>query len=587
MPRKAIVLAAGLGTRLRPFTLFQPKPLMPVGGVPLIERTLRRLEAWGVNEIAVNLHWQAPLLRDYLAARRGSARIVCSHEPIILGTGGALRPLRAFVGASPFWLVNADILWRIAPRLLWQPFRGHSPLAALWLVPDKGPRTVETGAGGAIATFRSARPGGEGTATFSGVQLVAPDIFSYLPARAACSVVKVYEAAAAAGELVIGVVAAGRSCWEDAGLAADYLRLCCRGRGTRGAAAAGAVVPPCFRLERGGRPWFPAQLWPDAALAPALVRLGWPLAGCEVEPLGARGSDRSFLRLRHGRRTAIYVRHGGERRENERYAAHARLLRAAGVAVPRVIVEMPEARALVLEDAGRRCLRDIVLHRPALTEDLYLAIMPVVARLHGGATERALACGHPMEPPFDAALYRWERDLLLEQIVRRRHGVTAMPEGIEEEYDRVARRLLRTRPVIVHRDLQSTNIMARGRRLTLIDFQGMRLGAAAYDLASLLCDPYVCLAPGLRRRLLAAYAAQGAAHAAARRDFAWGAVQRLTQALGAYGRLTTLGLKGWERHIVPAARLLAGMADECGLPAIAALARETVVRERRRGPGQH
>jgi aminoglycoside/choline kinase family phosphotransferase len=254
------------------------------------------------------------------------------------------------------------------------------------------------------------------------------------------------------------------------------------------------------------------------------------------------------------------------------------------VPVPRVLAELPEARALVLDDAGRRCLRDVVRDKPALAEELYLALMPVVARLHGAATERAMAAGHPLEPPFDGTLYRWERDLLLTQIVRRRHGVTDLPAGIEEEYDLVARRLLRRpRAVIVHRDLQSTNIMVRGRRLTLIDFQGMRLGAAAYDLASLLCDPYVSLAPALRRRLLEAYAAHGTNHAAACRDFAWGAVQRLTQALGAYGRLTALGLMGWERHIEPAARLLAAMADECGLSAIAALARATAVRERARG----
>lgn len=580
MPRKAIVLAAGLGVRLRPFTLFLPKPLLPVGGEPLIERTLRQLESWGVEEIAVNLHWQAPLLRDYLARRRGSARIVCSHEPCILGTGGALRPLRDFIGGLPFWLVNADILWRVSPRLLWRPFCGQQALAALWLVPDRGPRTVETDAAGTIATFRSARPGGEGTATFSGVQVVSPAILDFLPARAACSVVELYEAAAAAGRRVIGVVASGRSRWADAGLAADYPRLCGAGRGGGKAAAAA----PCFRLARGGRSWFPAQTWPDAALAPALLRLGWPLAGSEAEPLAARGSDRVFLRLRHGRHTAIYVRHGTERRENARYAAHARLLLAAGVSVPRVLVEMAEARALVIEDAGRRCLRDIVQASPGLAEELYRAIMPVVARLHGEATGQAMASGHPLEPPFDGPLYRWERDLLLTQIVRGRHGLMQLPSGIEEEYDLVARRLLSTpRAALVHRDLQSTNIMVRGRRLLLIDFQGMRLGAAAYDLASLLCDPYVCLAPALRRRLLDVYAAHGASHAAACRDFAWAAVQRLTQALGAYGRLTALGLTGWERYIEPASRLLAGMAEECGLNAIAALARATAERERMRG----
>ena len=57
--KKAVVLAAGFGTRLRPLTLVRPKPLLPVWGVPMLERILRMLESWGVEEIAVNAHWQA------------------------------------------------------------------------------------------------------------------------------------------------------------------------------------------------------------------------------------------------------------------------------------------------------------------------------------------------------------------------------------------------------------------------------------------------------------------------------------------------------------------------------------------------
>jgi aminoglycoside/choline kinase family phosphotransferase len=111
----------------------------------------------------------------------------------------------------------------------------------------------------------------------------------------------------------------------------------------------------------------------------------------------------------------------------------------------------------------------------------------------------------------------------------------------------------------------------------------MRPGAASYDLASLLCDPYVSLPAALRERLLGLYAEQvgGEAGSEAVRLFAFGAVQRLTQALGAYGRLTALGLSGWQQHIVPAAVLLAEMAAQCGLANIHELACATVDRERK------
>ena len=85
--KKAVVLAAGFGTRLRPLTLVRPKPLLPVWGVPMLERILRMLESWGVEEIAVNAHWQAPQVRQFVASRKGRAKVSVAEEPEILGTG--------------------------------------------------------------------------------------------------------------------------------------------------------------------------------------------------------------------------------------------------------------------------------------------------------------------------------------------------------------------------------------------------------------------------------------------------------------------------------------------------------------------
>ena len=100
--KKAVVLAAGFGTRLRPLTLVRPKPLLPVWGVPMLERILRMLESWGVEEIAVNAHWQAPQVRQFVASRKGRAKVTVAEEPEILGTGGVLNPLGYFLGDGPF-----------------------------------------------------------------------------------------------------------------------------------------------------------------------------------------------------------------------------------------------------------------------------------------------------------------------------------------------------------------------------------------------------------------------------------------------------------------------------------------------------
>ncbi len=206
-----------------------------------------------------------------------------------------------------------------------------------------------------------------------------------------------------------------------------------------------------------------------------------------------------------------------------------------------------------------------------------------MARLHTTATTALLHSGIALQPPFDQRLYDWERDFFLKQIVTGRHNATdAITPALLAEYTTIAARLVAIhQPVVIHRDLQSTNILINQGRVTLIDFQGMRLGAAAYDLAALLCDPYVSLAADRRDKLLHYYATLVAAPLAEETInlFPLAAVQRLSQALGAYGRLTALGLREWQRHILPAATILAEMATLAGLPQIAALAHRIIRQE--------
>ena len=324
----------------------------------------------------------------------------------------------------------------------------------------------------------------------------------------------------------------------------------------------------------------PATAAPDTALTQAVEQLGWPVEDTALSFLGERGSSRSFWRAGFGKRRAVLVRYSRERPENARYAGHARLLAEAGVPVPRVLADLPEACVLALEDFGDTDLRKLLSRRHADVDALYEPVLAAAAQLHTKATKLAAQRGTVLEPSFDAALYQWEHALCCEQLLAKRYGMTALPAGVAGELARVAQRLLAAPVVVVHRDFQSSNVLFRRGRMALIDFQGMRLGAAAYDLASLLCDPYVQLPADTRLRLLARYAAlcpaQGAETTAL---FPWAAVQRLTQALGAFGRLSALGHREFAAHIAPAAATLAEMAATCGLAALATLAREIVTRE--------
>ena len=107
-PTHAMVLAAGLGLRMRPITLTTPKPLVPVAGRTMLDRALDHLAAAGIGRIVVNTHWLAERVRDHLAERTDIALV---HEEVLLETGGGVANALGLLGDRPFYVVNSDIVW--------------------------------------------------------------------------------------------------------------------------------------------------------------------------------------------------------------------------------------------------------------------------------------------------------------------------------------------------------------------------------------------------------------------------------------------------------------------------------------------
>jgi MurNAc alpha-1-phosphate uridylyltransferase len=109
VPKSAMVLAAGLGTRLRPVTEHLPKPLVEVGGRTLIDHAIDRLALAGVERVVVNAHYRVAMITTHLA-RRDHPQIMVSEEPELLDTGGGVRHALPLLGEM-FFVVNGDILW--------------------------------------------------------------------------------------------------------------------------------------------------------------------------------------------------------------------------------------------------------------------------------------------------------------------------------------------------------------------------------------------------------------------------------------------------------------------------------------------
>ena len=105
---RAMVLAAGLGLRMRPITLTTPKPMVEVAGRSMLDRALDHLAGAGVAELVVNTHWLAERIRDHLAGRPG---VALSHEDVLLETGGGVAQALPLLGDEAFFVVNSDIIW--------------------------------------------------------------------------------------------------------------------------------------------------------------------------------------------------------------------------------------------------------------------------------------------------------------------------------------------------------------------------------------------------------------------------------------------------------------------------------------------
>ena len=114
-PRRAMLLAAGLGTRMRTLTAETANPLLPLGGRTLMDHALDRLADAGVEQVVVNAHWQAGRVVEHLAARQGPPEVIVVEEDELLETGGAVREALDLLGPEPFFIVNGDTVWLDGP----------------------------------------------------------------------------------------------------------------------------------------------------------------------------------------------------------------------------------------------------------------------------------------------------------------------------------------------------------------------------------------------------------------------------------------------------------------------------------------
>ncbi len=227
---KALVLAAGIGSRLKPLTDSTPKALLPVGGVPILERVVLRLMAAGVRSFVVNAHHHAKAVVDFCSAlsrRRGVSVSVSREDDLLLDTGGAVKKAAALLrGPSPFFIHNADILTDIDLGELYWTHQDSGALATLcaheressraYLFDAQGRFVGHDDRGNGRTTWAKGPVANVARLPFDGIHVVSPAFLDRLTESAAFSITKPYLRLAAAGA-DIRSFRTDRWSWHDIG----------------------------------------------------------------------------------------------------------------------------------------------------------------------------------------------------------------------------------------------------------------------------------------------------------------------------------------------------------------------------------
>lgn len=225
---KAMILAAGYGTRLKPLTNTRPKALVQVVGTTLLEIVIRKLIKIGVSEIILNTHHFAEMVEQFLLEKNNfGIRIEISFESIILGTGGGLKKAAYFFDdEKPFILHNVDVVTNINLLEIIQSHQQHIALATLVVQKRDTTRYLLLDSNNHLCGRRNITSNEEtivkkpaGTmqmVAFNGIHVLSPNIFKFMENEGYFSIIKTYLTCAAKGEKIMGFFMEN-GYWKDVG----------------------------------------------------------------------------------------------------------------------------------------------------------------------------------------------------------------------------------------------------------------------------------------------------------------------------------------------------------------------------------
>jgi NDP-sugar pyrophosphorylase family protein/aminoglycoside/choline kinase family phosphotransferase len=554
------ILAAGLGERLSPITNHIPKPLIPILGKPVLQSVLERVITLPLNNIGINLHHKKEDIEAWINHSPFRHIIELFPEDPVLGTGGALKNAEGFLKDSIFLVHNSDIISDIDLQELVDFHLSSHNLAtfAVHDYPEFNKLAVDEK--GFFKGFNSSSEKLKNVA-FTGISVYDPEFLKFLPTGVS-SVVDAWSKAIRSGEK-IGTFDVTGCYWSDIGTPASYAKAVInelRKNGEtvyvhpsvrdcnsfemdgyvaienesildQGISLRNCIVLPGTEIEKmghddktpqcfltlfwgTGRDPYKGQLYENCILGPGFkIDLSesdlFDSAEGNSFLIGTGGSDRKYSRVKLDKHSAVLMQSPDGDPDFQRHIEYTQFFRGHSIPVPELIDIASDNKTALFEDFGDlslyswlKCPRD-----RGMIEKMYKKVIDILILIHTEVTEHISECPLLRKRIFDYEHLRWETGYFVERFVE---GVSKiktdnLPE-LNEEFHRLALKVDSFPKTIVHRDFQSQNIMiAKGGIPRIIDYQGARIGPPAYDLVSILWDPYYRLEDSLREKLFDYY----------------------------------------------------------------------------------
>jgi len=557
---KAMILAAGYGTRLRPYTDHTPKPLFSIAGRPLLDVIIDQLQKAGCKAVIINTHHLHQKIEAFLAAQNYSLQVNTRFEPQILGTGGAIKNVADFWDNQPFMVVNADIVADIDLKEVYRAHCRHHPPATLVLCDDPAFNSVAVRQNKWISGFYNRADGPlpppDDLLTFTGIQVLEPQVLNYIPENTYYSSIDAFKQILAGGKK-LGAFIAPRDRWQDIGTPQNYRQ-----------AAVNKAWPAAFQR---------------AFAAP-------PPSRVHRDKLKGDGSQRQWHRLTAADQSLIMVDHGirpnALTSEVDSFVHLGRHLYRQGVSVPKIHFYDTFSGLVFLEDLGDVHLQQTVhAGNDVMVMDLYKSVIEQLIKLsRKGAVKFDRRWTYQTSDYTQELILENECRYFLEAFLNGYLNFKERFEDLQADFTALADKALQYPTLgFMHRDMQSRNIMIKGRDIYFIDFQGGRIGPIQYDLASLLIDPYVELPHAIQVQLIDYSIETLSAVTELTPEkflscYHYCSLTRNLQILGAYSYLSKVKAKKYfERYIPAAVRSLKSILAAGGqmeFPALSAITRK-------------